>query len=125
MQRMPYVLVVMLSFAGLCNEWGRKYRMMVIAATFFVGSGIAMYHSAVEKHLIEGPTTCTSAQSPAGQSVEDLLKKIQAAPIVACDQPQWEFHGITMAVLNALWSFFLGVVVIIANRKVQHAQTTR
>ena len=64
-----------------------------------------------------GPTACTSSDSEPGLSVDDLLKKIQDTPNVACDKPQWEFHGVTMAGLNAVWSFMLAGVIFMMIRK--------
>jgi disulfide bond formation protein DsbB len=51
-------------------------------------------------------------------SVEEMLKQIESAPIVACDQPQWEFMGVTMAMLNSLYSFTLSVIMFIMFRKI-------
>lgn len=121
MQRVPYILLIIISLAGLAAPVFRKPLIYMIAVIFMAGSSIAAYHFAVERHFIAGPSSCSSSGSTQGQSIDDLLKKIQKSPIVACDQPQWEFHGITMAMLNALWSFFLGVIVMVAVRKAKNA----
>lgn len=117
MQRVPYAVVIVLSVFALAVPPCRKWMVYIIIFAFLSGGGIATYHAAVEKHIVIGPTACTSSVSEPGQSVDDLLKKIQEAPNVACDQPQWEFHGITMAELNALWSFMLTGVTLVMKRK--------
>ncbi len=106
-QRVPFALVIALSLLGL---WKPRYQaglISLIAVVFLTNSLIATYHVAVEKHLVAGPSTCTTGEAAPNQSVDDFLKRIQNAPVVACDQPQWEFHGITMAGLNMVWSLFL------------------
>ena len=121
MQRVPYAVIIAISLLGIF--WQKKFLAILIAISFLTGSGIASYHVAVEKHWVKGPTACVQDAPPPHQSIDDLLKQIEAAPIVACDQPQWEYRGITMAGLNALWSFMLAIFVIIFLRKI-YAHTT-
>lgn len=113
-QRVPFAVVIILVFFGL---WKPRYHtglIVIISAVFLINAGIASYHTAVEKHWIEGPTGCTNGDAPANQSMDDFLKRIQSAPIVACDTPQWEWHGITMAGLNAVWCLFLSLATFAA-----------
>lgn len=119
MQRVPYAAVIVLSLLALAKTPYQKNILYVIAVLFFIGGGIATYHAAVEKHMVKGPDTCTSSAT-ANLSVDELLQKIKSAPVVACDQPAWEFHGITMASMNALWSFVLGITTLTLMRR-KHA----
>lgn len=121
-QRVPYVVVIILSLAALAMHAIRKRGMaLLIAAAFLSGAGVAGYHAGVEKHIFPGPSSCTSSATP-GQSIDDLLQKIKGAPIVACDQAQWEFHGVTFALLNMVWSLVLALyVVVMARKKVDDA----
>lgn len=113
-QRVPYVVVIVLALLGLLRKRGLKGLTLLVVLAFLTGSGIAAYHAGVEKHWIAGPSSCTSGEAPAGQSMDDFLKRIQSAPIVACDQPQWEFHGLTMASMNMAWSFLLAAASFVA-----------
>ncbi len=115
-QRIPYGLVIVLSLLGMIKPGARFWLVPLIAFIFLVESGIAVYHTAVEKHVVKGPSACTSAVAPAGESMEDFRKRIESAPAVACDQPAWEWHGITMALVNALWSFALAAMALIIQR---------
>lgn len=121
MQRVPYAAIMVISLFSLLKPYYPKYIACLIAVIFVISGSIATYHSGVEKHLIKGPDACTSSESPANLSVDELLKKIESAPVVACDQPAWEFYGITMAVLNAIWSFLLAVVTIVLIRRTNDA----
>ncbi len=113
MQRIPYAIIIFLSLLGIFAPRFRFTIIIIIMFSFIAGGSIATYHSAVEKHWIAGPVACTSEKSPTNQSMDDFLKKIEQAPIVACDQPQWSWHGITMAVLNALWSFCIVILLAV------------
>jgi disulfide bond formation protein DsbB len=116
LQRVPYGVVIALSVIALV--WPRRplWLLALIALLFLGESGIASYHSLVEKHWIPGPTACTSSDASPGDSVDDFLARIKQAPIVACDAPAWEFHGITMAVMNAVWSLLLAVGCFVATQ---------
>lgn len=116
-QRVPYAIVIVLSALALAVKLCRKWGAYIIILAFLIGGGIASYHAAVEKHIVAGPATCTASGSDEGLSVDEMLKKIQEAPSVACDKPQWEFHGITMAAINAVWSFVLAGVTFMLLKK--------
>lgn len=109
-QRLPYAVVIILALLGLYAPRHRIWLLLIIGTAFAIGGAIASYHTAVEKHWVTGPTGCTSSSTP-GESMEDFMKKIQEAPVALCDQPQWEFHGITMAMMNAVWSFILCIAI--------------
>ncbi len=121
-QRVPYATVIAFSLFGIAKPAYYKPAVYLVIAAFLIGGAIATYHAAVEKHFIAGPAACTSSDSPSGLTTEELLKRIENAPIVACDQPQWEFHGITMAVMNAIWSFAVAAAIIVALKRERHAK---
>lgn len=116
-QRIPYALIIPLALFGL---WKRKRAFAVcvaVALLFFIDAGIAAYHTGVEKHWIPGPEACTDSGSGGPMTLEQIKAKIMGAPLVACDQPQWEFHGVTMAMLNAFWAFGLAALMFCALHK--------
>jgi disulfide bond formation protein DsbB len=121
LQRAPYTAIIVLS--ALCLAWprARKAGIWVVMLLFLVESGIAAYHAAVEKEWIQGPTACTSAPAHGPESLDDMLRKIQGAPIVACDQPAWEYHGVTMAGVNFVWSFALFIASAFYLRRKNYA----
>jgi len=73
------------------------------AGLVLFGAGIAFYHTGVEQHWWQGPTTCTS-QSIAGLDAKDLLNHILNAPLVRCDEIPWSMFGLSMAAWNGLIS---------------------
>jgi disulfide bond formation protein DsbB len=105
-----------LAFAVLAVVLGRRMpdrgRSLVwLAALGILASGlIGAYHAGVEAKVFEGFTQCTSAAS--GGSTEDLLKSIMNAPLIRCDQIQWEFLGLSMAGWNAIISTVFALLIL-------------
>lgn len=114
-QRIPYALAIGLGLLGLLlwaqpRARGALYGLLVLS--FLAGSGLGFYHAMVEKKWIAGPTACTS-EDAGGRllTLEEIRNRINAAPVVACDQPAWEYKGVTMAGLNGAWSLLLALTV--------------
>lgn len=111
-QRWPYVATAVVGLAGAMLPLTDRQRAQAVALAaliFLIGAGIALYHAGFEYHWWAGPSACTA---PGGQptSIEDLRRMLAAAPIVACDQPAWTFHGISMAGFNVVASTILAVL---------------
>ncbi len=118
-QRIPFAVVIPFALLGLWKKkWG-KFLLLLIGLLFLINSGIAGYHAGVEQKWFPGPDACTSTPSTVPLTMEQILEKLKNAPIVACDQPQWEFHGITMAAMNAVWSLLLALATLVALHKIR------
>ncbi len=98
-QRWPHALAVAIGAAALLLSWRALPLLGMLAA--LSTAAIGFYHTGVERHWWEGPATC-SAGSVAGQSPEDLMAQIMAAPLVRCDEVPWEMLGLSMASWNAV-----------------------
>ncbi len=80
-----------------------------LAALFILSSGlVGGYHAGVELGIFEGFTQCTTLAGSGG----DILKDILAAPLVRCDQVQFEFLGLSMAAWNAVISIGTALVIL-------------
>ena len=79
-------------------------------------AGVGIYHTGVEQHWWQGPTTCTSG-SIEGMDPAALLDQILAAPVVRCDEIAWSMWGISMASWNAILSAGLVLIWVWAARK--------
>ena len=62
--------------------------------------------SFVERGWWPGPDTCTSSDIT-NLSTEDLMTRIMNAPLVRCDEVQWDLLGLSMASWNAVISLGL------------------
>lgn len=93
---------------GRMPDRGRSF--VWLAALGILASGIiGIYHAGVEAGVFEGFTQCTSMAS--GGTPGELLDAILTAPLVRCDDIQFEFLGISMAGWNAILSC-LGALVV-------------
>jgi len=104
-----------LAFAILAILLGRlpdRGRSLVwLAALGILTSGlIGGYHAGVEAHIFKGFTQCTA--SVGGGSAADLLARIMAAPVVRCDEIQWQWLGISMAGWNAILSVAAALMIL-------------
>lgn len=109
-QRVPFALNMLLGLAGAI--WLARSRLMISLAslTFLVNSGVAFYHSGVERHWWNGLTGCTTPDMSG--SIEDLMARIQQTDVVRCDEIPWDFLGLSMANYNVIYCFGLGLVCI-------------
>lgn len=74
---------------------------------------IGVYHAGVEQKWWEGPSTCTA--QPLGElSAKEALLKILEAPVTRCDEIPWELFGLSMAGWNAVVSFGLAALWLLA-----------
>ncbi|MDD9924180.1 MAG: disulfide bond formation protein B [Boseongicola sp.] len=81
-------------------------------------AGIGVYHTGVERDWWEGPTSCSgNANALDGLSGADLLSLDAPVDIVMCDEVAWAFAGVSMASWNAIFSFVLAAIWIIAIRR--------
>jgi len=110
-QRWPHGAAVLIGAAALTLPWAALPLLGALAAA--TTGAIGIYHSGVERGFWEGPSTCTAGDI-GGLSTDDLMAQIMAAPLVRCDEVAWSMLGITMPNLNALFSFALVAIWLVA-----------
>lgn len=106
-QRWPHAAAIVLAALAFTApaDSGRVKGLTLLAATAVAVSGaIGVFHFGVEQKWWEGLTTCT-ASGP--MSLDDIL----SAPVIRCDQVQWEFLGLSMAGWNAVISLGMALTV--------------
>lgn len=112
-QRWPHAAAI--GFGAIGLAFPSALVALAGAASAAASGAIGLYHTGVERDWWEGPTTCTSA-GVAGLTPEELLERIMAAPLVRCDEVAWQMFGLSMASWNALASFALVAVWLVAAR---------
>ena len=91
---------------------------LVGAAGALVTGAIGVYHTGVERGWWEGPTSCSGSGSGlAGMSGSDLLSLDTPVNVVMCDEVAWAFAGLSMASWNAVFSFALAGLWIMALKR--------
>jgi disulfide bond formation protein DsbB len=115
-QRYPYGVAIAVAVIGLLLS-GRPSAMraalVLCAAAFLVGGGIAAFHVGVEQGWWEGTASCGSTRPPSA-SIEELRARLMAAPVVRCDEVAWSLFGVSMAGYNVLLSIALAALALTA-----------
>ncbi len=108
-QRWPHdAAIVFALFAFAFRDRGIDRIFVALAALAILTSGaIGVFHAGVEYKWWEGFTACAVT---AGSSV--TLESLRNAPIIACDRPQWDFAGISLAGFNAIISIAGALVIL-------------
>ncbi len=101
-QRWPHqAAIVLAALALLLRSNGKVMRLLTALAAIAIAiSGvIGIFHAGVEYGFWEGLTSCsTGAAGPVS------LESIMNAPLIRCDQTQWDLFGISLAGFNAIFS---------------------
>lgn len=113
-QRWPHLAAVLIGLLALAIRGPVLPVLGGFAA--LATSGLGLYHTGVERGWWQGPTTCSSGPV-GGVSAEDLLNQILAAPVVRCDEVQWQMFGLSMASWNMVLSLGLAVIWLLAARQ--------
>ena len=80
---------------------------------FVLGAGLAAYHVGVEQGWFAPPGAC-SADLGAAKTVEELRRRIEAAPLARCTDVAWSLFGISMAGYNLIASLALAAFALVA-----------
>lgn len=104
LQRWPHVAAVVIG--AIIWLTGRTRALSVLGmAAAGVATALAIYHTGVEIGWWPGPAHCSGGVGDlATMSLKDLTAKLQAAPVVRCDEVSWRFLGLSMASWNAICS---------------------
>lgn len=112
-QRVPFAVAGGLALLALLRPLSWQRLLMALAAlAFLVNSGIAVYHVGVEQKWWMSSCSGSAGPQPALGDLKSLMS--QPADEPRCDEPAWQWHGITMAGLNIVYSGGLALVVAAA-----------
>lgn len=109
-QRGPFVLAICLGLLAYFWERARLTLIALSGVTFLINSGIAFFHSGVERKWWVGLTGCTTPDMSG--SIEELMKRIEETDVVRCDEIPWSFLGLSMANYNVFFCLGLGVLCL-------------
>lgn len=113
-QRWPHAAAILIGVLAMFSSSRALPYLGALAA--LTTAGLGLYHTGIERHWWQGPTTCTSG-SVEGIATSDLLDQILAAPVVQCDQVAWEMFSLSMASWNMLASLALALIWVAAARR--------
>lgn len=110
-QRVPYGIIIALSAFGVLRPSFAWACIIACGLAFLSGASIAIFHVGVEEQWWRGFEGCSTPALTG--SVEDLMKAIENAPIVACDRNIWRLMGLSMAAYNVFASGAAGLGCLI------------
>ncbi len=88
---------------------------VLIALVFLANACLAFYHVGVEQHWWPGPTACTGSLS-GPVDVNDLMKSLNSARVVNCDEVQLRILGLSLAGWDVVASAAMAVYAALAAR---------
>jgi disulfide bond formation protein DsbB len=112
-QRAPHYAAIALAVAGLALARSPLLQWLVLMGLALLmawSTGLGVYHAGVEWGWFLGPNDCGGAAGPAAASVQDFMKQLATARVVACSEAAWRFLGLSLAGWNALASAGLFLV---------------
>ncbi len=110
-QRWPHAAAILIGVLALMTVPARLWAWLGALAAATTGA-LGVYHTGVERDWWEGPTSCTGS---GGLDAGSLLATDGPA-LVMCDQVAWDLLGVSMASWNAIASFGLMAIWILAAR---------
>jgi disulfide bond formation protein DsbB len=90
---------------------------VLLALIFVANAALAFYHVGVEQHWWTGPTACAGSLSRP-VDVNDLMKSLNAARVISCDEVQLRILGLSLAgwdvVASAAMAIYAGLAARLA-----------
>ncbi|MGR3433393.1 MAG: disulfide bond formation protein B [Shimia sp.] len=115
-QRWPHAAAILVGVATLAS--GRVALAWLGALATAVTGGLGVFHAGVEQKWWDGPASCSGGGAGiGGLSGADLLSTDTVARVVMCDEISWQLLGLSMPAWNAVWSFGLVAVWVMAARR--------
>lgn len=115
-QRWPHAAAVLIGATSLATGSNGRLLPALGGLSALTTGAIGVYHSGVERKWWKGPESCTGSGDDLGALTGDaLLPGAGDAPtLVLCDAFEPFFLGLTMANWNALASFALAILWLMA-----------
>ncbi len=109
-------LAALAAFCAVRSLHGAARGLFVLLAiVFLANAGLAFYHAGVEQHWWAGPTACTGSFS-GPVDVDDLMKALNAARVVNCDEVRLRILGLSLAGWDVVASAALAIYAALAAR---------
>jgi disulfide bond formation protein DsbB len=113
-QRWPHVAAMVIAALAVTVAWRQARPLAVLGMlTMLTGAGLGLYHTGIERGWWEGPDSCTSSDIT-NLSTAELMAHILNAPLVRCDEVQWDLFGLSLASWNVVISLGLAALWLAA-----------
>jgi disulfide bond formation protein DsbB len=118
-QRVPFAVAAAFTLAtALWKPYGKQTQVLLglSALAYAINSGLAIFHTGVERHWWLGTSGCSIHPLDAG-SIADLREQLLHTVVARCDQISWTFLGLSMANWNIPFSLALTLFALMAIKK--------
>lgn len=112
-QRWPHAAAIVIGAIALMIWRPATPLLLLGALAAATTGGIGIFHTGVERGWWEGPASCSGSGGGLGG---DLLST-DITPVVMCDDVVWSLFGLSMASYNAVISFGLAALWVMAARR--------
>lgn len=109
-QRIPFAINILLGMAAYFIPQRATLLTTLMGFSFWVNSGIALFHSGVERKWWIWNSGCTTPDMSG--PIEDVISRINATAVVRCDEIPWSLFGLSMANYNVMLCFGLGAICL-------------
>lgn len=118
-QRWPHAAAAVLALLLAIAPKPLQRPIMALGAVAAATTGaIGVYHTGIERGWWPGPDSCTgNGDALGGLTGTDLLDFSAPVNLVLCDEVAWSMFGLSMASWNALASFTLAALWVMALRR--------
>ena len=118
-QRIPYaIMAALMAVLLMIRKPLFQWVWVLLIIGLLAEIAIAGYHVAVEQGIITEGVGCT--EEVQATSIEQLRAQLFEKPNVACDKPQFEFIGLTMAAWNSIYAFAVLIFMVFYSRALLH-----
>lgn len=118
-QRWPYYAVIALTAGMLVMLFaGKRHRaliragLLLAALLMLAGAFLGAYHAGVEWKWWAGPSACA-----VGAGLSGGVPNLETARVIACDEAQWRFLGLSFAGWNVLASLLIAALAAYGARR--------
>lgn len=105
-----FALAAILAWRGAAGP--ARLLLLVGAAIFVAGFGLATYHAGAEWGWWPGPSDCGDTGAGRVKSVTDLAAQLQGIKVVSCTEAPLRVLGLSFAGWNAAVSLFIAAVAL-------------
>ncbi len=117
-QRWPYWAAIAAGVLALAVPRLAMPLAVLVIVLFLGNAALAAFHAGVEWGFWPSPLPgCGAGASGGAGSIDELMARLQAAPIVRCDQPAIVVAGLSMAGWNAVFALAVGVALVMFLRQ--------
>lgn len=110
-QRYIHMIIFALSVLALIKSPAQIFAFYGVIISTISSAITAGYHSGIEYKWWQGMQACSSSDM-SGLTIEEMMERINAAPLVRCDEVPWEIFNISMAGFNFLFSAAIALLFL-------------